>query len=116
MILGAALRLWGLRFGLPHPFARPDEEVIVDLALGALHDPNPHFFDWGTVFTYVTAAAYAVIFAIERAAGGTLTAAATARTSVAPALFLVPRALSAAAGIATIAVLFGAARELFSNR
>jgi len=31
---GAILRLWGLRFGFPHPVARPDKEVIVDTALG----------------------------------------------------------------------------------
>ena len=52
MALGAFLRLWGLQFGLPHPFARPDEEVVVDLALGVLKDPNPHFFDWPTLFPY----------------------------------------------------------------
>src|SRR5580765_1468467 len=74
--LGAFLRLWGLQFGLPHPFARPDEEVVVDLALGVLNHPNPRFFDWGTLFTYVTAAAYAAVFAFERVTGGPITDAA----------------------------------------
>ena len=63
VIAGAALlRVWGLAFGLPHPFTRPDEEVIVDVALGVLSDRNPHFFDWPTLFMYLTAAAYAVLF------------------------------------------------------
>src|SRR2546428_606111 len=116
MIIGAALRLWGLQFGLPHPFARPDEEVVVDLALGVLKDPNPRFFDWGTLFTYVTAAVYAAVFTLERVTGGPITDAGVARTAFEPLLILIPRALSAAAGIGTIAVLFAVARELFSRR
>jgi 4-amino-4-deoxy-L-arabinose transferase-like glycosyltransferase len=114
--LGAFLRLWGLQFGLPHPFARPDEEVIVDLALGVLKDPNPHFFDWPTLFPYATAAVYAALFAIERAIGGAITDATVGKALFEPTLHLVPRMLSAAAGIATIAALFGAAQELFSKR
>jgi 4-amino-4-deoxy-L-arabinose transferase-like glycosyltransferase len=115
-VVAAILRLWGLQFGLPHPFARPDEEVIVDAALGILRDPNPHFFDWPTLFVYLTAAAYAVLFAAERAIGGAMTDATIAKASFEPVLHLIARALSAGAGIATIAVLFGAARELFSRR
>ena len=38
MLLAAFLRFWGLWYGLPHPLARPDEEIVVghavDLALG----------------------------------------------------------------------------------
>jgi 4-amino-4-deoxy-L-arabinose transferase-like glycosyltransferase len=116
MTAGAILRLWGLRFGFPHPVARPDEEVIVDTALGVLRDPNPHFFDWPTLFIYVTAAAYAVLFAVERAIGGAIRHATLAKAAFEPVLHLIPRALSATAGILTIAALFGAARELFSRR
>src|SRR5439155_26734577 len=105
MIIGAFLRLWGLQFGLPHPFARPDEEVVVDLALGVLKDPNPHFFDWPTLFAYVTAAVYAALFAIERTIGGPITDATVAKALFEPALHLVPRVLSAATGVATIAAL-----------
>jgi 4-amino-4-deoxy-L-arabinose transferase-like glycosyltransferase len=113
---GALLRVWGLAFGLPHPFTRPDEEVIVDVALGVLSDRNPHFFDWPTLFMYLTAVGYAVLLGIERAIGGAITNPAIAKSSFEPLLVLIPRALSVSAGIATIAVLFGAARELFSRR
>jgi hypothetical protein len=38
MLLAAFVRFWGLWYGLPHPLARPDEEIVVghavDLALG----------------------------------------------------------------------------------
>lgn len=113
---GALLRVWGLEFGLPHPFTRPDEEMIVDVALGTLSDRNPHFFDWPSLFMYLTAVGYAAMFGIERAIGGTITAPAVAKSSFEPLLVLIPRALSVSAGIATVAVLFGAARELFSRR
>jgi 4-amino-4-deoxy-L-arabinose transferase-like glycosyltransferase len=112
MVAGAVLRFWGLQFGLPHPFARPDEEVIVNIALGMLRDPNPHFFDWPSLFSYTTSAIYAVMFAVERAIGG----AAMAKSVFEPALHMVTRVLSASAGVATIAALYGAARELFSRR
>jgi 4-amino-4-deoxy-L-arabinose transferase-like glycosyltransferase len=112
----AALRFWGLRFGLPQPFARPDEEVIADVALGVLRDPNPHFFDWPTLFMYLTAAAYAVLFAFERALGGAIRHATIAKAEFEPVLHLIPRAISATSGVLTVAALYGAARELFSQR
>jgi len=114
--VGAILRFTGLRFGFPHTVARPDEEVIVDTALGVLRDPNPHFFDWPSLFIYVTAGAYAVLFAVERAVGGAIRHATVAKAAFEPVLHLIPRALSATTGVLTIAALFGAARELFSRR
>ena len=43
--VGAALRVWGIAFGLPHDLARPDEEKIAYAVFGILHgDFNPHFF------------------------------------------------------------------------
>ena len=113
---GTILRLWGVRFGLPNPYARPDEEVIVDVALGFFRDLNPHFFDWPTLFMYATAALYAVLFAFQRAIGGAVTGAAVAKASLEPILYLMPRLLSVAAGVLTIPVLYGTARELFSRR
>jgi dolichyl-phosphate-mannose-protein mannosyltransferase len=38
LVIAATLRFWGLWYGLPHPLARPDEEIVVghavDLVLG----------------------------------------------------------------------------------
>ena len=113
---GAILRLWGVRFALPNPFGRPDEEVIVDVALGFFSDLNPHFFDWPTLFMYVTAASYAVLFAFERTIGGAITSAAVAKASLEPVLYLIPRLLSVTAGVLTIPVLYGVSKELFSRR
>src|SRR5919197_4814885 len=113
------LRFWALGFGLPHDFARPDEEKLIGAALGIFQgDPNPHFFLYPTLFIYAIAAAYAVLFGVERLAGLTTSQASfLAQAAADPTLLhLVPRLLSAAAGAATIPILFLAAREVSSTR
>ena len=45
-ILAAWLRLWGLDYGLPHPVARPDEELVVgkslQMSLGRIGSPGDY--------------------------------------------------------------------------
>jgi hypothetical protein len=45
-LLALALRLWGLRYGIPHPVVRPDEELLVGkallLSLGRIWDPGDY--------------------------------------------------------------------------
>ena len=58
----AALRLWGLWFGLPHARARPDETAAISIAIAvARGDPNPHFFHWPSFQLY----ALALIFRVD---------------------------------------------------
>ncbi|HWW82022.1 MAG TPA: glycosyltransferase family 39 protein, partial [Vicinamibacterales bacterium] len=117
LIIGGWFRVWALTFGLPHDFTRPDEEVIVGPALKMLHgDLNPHFFIYPTLFIYANAVALAAIFGWERLTGETHTLAEFASRVDPSLLHLTGRALSAGAGVATIAVLYFAARELFSRR
>lgn len=116
LTLAAGLRFWGLQFGFPNASARTDEEVIVDVGLGVLHDPNPHFFDWPTLFMYGVGAAYGALFAAERLVGGPMHNAVVANAFHLTTLHLVARALSAACGTISVALLYGAARELFPRR
>ena len=116
---GLGLRVWGIWFGLPHDFARPDEEKLIGAALGVFQgDLNPHFFLYPTLFIYVMAAVFAVLFAIERAAGLTVSQASFVAKSLADpsTLHLTARLLAAAFGTATIPVLYSAARRLSSTR
>ncbi len=119
LVVGAALRFWGLRFGLPHDSVRPDEEILVGAALsifgGRLH---PHFFDWPSLFLYATAGGYAVLFAFERAFGLVANADDFIARAVADptSVHLVARVLGAASGVATIAAMYFAAREVCSRR
>src|SRR5438093_9980860 len=116
---GAALRFWGIQFGLPDDFARPDEEKLIGAALNILQgDPNPHFFLYPTLFIFVISAAYAVLSGVERLAGATASQADFVAQSIAdPSLLhLTARLLAAAAGVATIPVLYSAVRRVSSAR
>jgi hypothetical protein len=51
--VGAAARFWGLRFGLPHTYARPDETIIIDVALNFLRGNYlPIFHDYGWIYMW----------------------------------------------------------------
>src|SRR5437762_8538521 len=106
---GFALRVWGVWFGLPHDFARPDEEKLIGAALGIFQgDPNPHFFLYPTLFIYALAAGFAALFAVERLAGVTATQASFVAQSLADPsmLHLTARFLAAVIGTATIPLLY----------
>ncbi len=117
--VGVGLRFWGIRFGLPHDFARPDEEKIVRAAFGAfLGDLNPHMFLYPTLFIYLTSAAYRLAFFVERVSGATATQASFVASLVADPspLYLIARETAAVTGVVTIPILYAAAAELVSRR
>lgn len=62
LVTGAVVRAWGLRWGLPdehHLFSyHPDEYHSLRGALAlACGDPNPHFFNYGSLYLYLVAVA-----------------------------------------------------------
>jgi len=82
-------------FGLPFDRARPDEETALGHALAIVAgDANPHFFHWPSLTFYLFAAGLA----------------AAPHASV-DAQFLIARGIVAAAGTATIAVLYALVRD-----
>ena len=67
--LGAALRLWGLGYGLPAVY-NPDEVAIMNRALGfAQGDLNPHNFLYPTFYFYVLFVWEGLWFLVGRASG-----------------------------------------------
>lgn len=61
---GFGLRLWGIEFGLPNLYCRPDESTLVHKALGmGTGDLNPHFFNYPTLHFYLLAGLYGLYFA-----------------------------------------------------
>ena len=100
VILGAALRLYALDFGMDYPRARPDEGTAIGHAVDILAgDPNPHFFNWPSLSLYVFAAAYA----LAKTAGVALTG---------PHHVLIARGVVALAGTATVLVTALVGRRL----
>ena len=70
-MLALALRVWGIRYGLPWLFYFHDEPQVVLRALRlGTGDLNPHFFIWpGTLLLYLALAAYGALFVAGRLAG-----------------------------------------------
>ena len=105
LLVGAALRFYPIWFGLPFLEARPDEETAIAHANLVLRgDLNPHFFHWPSFVFYLFAAWLRVASWAARPAGV---------TALSPnAQYLLARALVAAAGTLTIAVVFRLGRRL----
>ncbi len=69
ILTGAVLRFWSIGFGLPQRY-RPDEEILVEHALG-FHsgDLNPHFFLYPTFYIYVLSGVYWIYARVGTALG-----------------------------------------------
>jgi hypothetical protein len=114
----AALRVWGLGYGLPHPLTRPDEEAVHSVALHFFaRNLNPGFFDWPSLFMYAVAAAFVVYFNIGRIAGWFGREASFIEAGIAHSskLYLVARVVSVASGTATVAVTYRVGVHLFER-
>jgi len=65
VLLGAALRLYPIWFGLPYAQARPDETASLGRAVAILAgDTNPHFFHWPSLTLYLFAGLITVAGAV----------------------------------------------------
>jgi hypothetical protein len=117
--LAAAARLWGIDFCLPHPHCRPDEDAISAIAGGfRLGDLNPHVFNYPALFMLAVAAVLVTLAGVERLLhkampfhfGPLLGEAGTTAIN-----YMVARLLSAAAGVASVWVIFRIGLRLFDR-
>ncbi len=70
LLVGFALRLWGISFGLPNEHCRPDESTLIHKALSiGSGDLNPHFFNYPSLHFYCIAFLYAIYFGVGLAGG-----------------------------------------------
>jgi hypothetical protein len=118
IVIAAAVRLWGIRFGLPYAYARPDETAVAGAAVNFLSgDLRPTIFSWPTLFMYVVAFLYVAMFAISRPFGGYKTLfdfAESRRQSVAP-FFYPARLLSALMGVLSVWWVYAIGRRVFDE-
>jgi 4-amino-4-deoxy-L-arabinose transferase-like glycosyltransferase len=63
LVLAAALRLVGIRYGLPYAFLNPDEASIVPraFAIGHGHGLDPHWYDYPSGLMYLLAPLEALV-------------------------------------------------------
>jgi hypothetical protein len=117
LVLAAAVRLYGIKYGLPSVF-NPDETPILNRALAfAKGDPNPHNFVYPTLYFYALFAWEALFFVAGRLAGVFESVADFQRQFfIDPsAHFLAGRVFSVVCGTATVAALFVLGRRLYGT-
>jgi 4-amino-4-deoxy-L-arabinose transferase-like glycosyltransferase len=116
--IAAAARFWGLGFGLPHTNTRPDETIIIDVALSFLRgNLRPAFYDYPWLFMWTLAGLYLIYYAWGRVTGvwhALAELVASWRFQWIP-FFLIPRGLSAVMGTATVLVVFRIARRAWGD-
>lgn len=108
--LAIALRVWGLPYGLPH-FVHPDEGIVVPVAMRFLTgDPNPHFFNWPTLYMYALAGVFAVYGVALRLTEGVSAVAAFVRDPA--GFYVLARAVAALLGTVTVGLTYVAGLRL----
>ena len=119
MALAAVVRFWGLDFGLPHTFVRPDESRAVNMAVKfGQGDLEPPFFIWPTLYPYLLSIVYGIYFVIGRATGiyGSVHDFAVEFATDPTIFYLLDRALSAVFGTLTVLVVFRIGERLGGRR
>lgn len=121
VLLAAALRIWGIEYGLPHPLARPDEERTTDRSLRMLTDRTlgPGEFVYPSLQKYLSAAALQAHFGILRMSGRVATMADFIEwvTVQHPRLYYrTCRLVSVLTGVATVPLVFALGLRLSGQR
>jgi hypothetical protein len=118
LVVAAIARFWAVDFCLPALVCRPDEEAVASIATGFFaRDPNPHFFDWPPVFMYAVALVIVGYFKYVKLMGWIRSEYRFLQSigQDPTPLFLSARLLSAAAGTASVWVVYRIARRLFDR-
>ncbi|MEO8681386.1 MAG: glycosyltransferase family 39 protein [Vicinamibacterales bacterium] len=118
LAIAALARYWAIDFCLPSTLCRPDEEAVVAVATSFFNRHyNPHFFDWPSLFMYEVALGMVPLFKIGRWIGWYRSEAHYLQMMVLDptAVYLTARVLSAAAGTASVWVLYRIARRLYGE-
>lgn len=118
LLVALAIRLWGIQFGLPFAYARPDETEVAGPAVAYLSgNLRPQFFQWPSLFGYLVAALYALYGGAFGFLTGHASVAdfANSRYEWFAPFLLIPRGLSVAMGVVSVAAVFALARRVFDD-
>jgi 4-amino-4-deoxy-L-arabinose transferase-like glycosyltransferase len=116
LVVAAIARVWALGFGLPHPAARPDEEAVGAMA-GGYYDGNfeQTIFTYPPLFTLVVAGALWIVSRDMSATLSWMNIRLGLSDPSTAAERIVARFLSAAAGVASVWLLFRIGARLFGR-
>lgn len=111
-----AARVWGNGFGLPFLYHEDEGEIVRRALRMPIDGPNPHWFQYPTLYVYVQAAVYLLVYVAQRAAGIASSYAdfASASSLDPTAIYRAGRTVTAAVGAATVVMTGLAGRRLAS--
>ncbi|UCE24316.1 MAG: glycosyltransferase family 39 protein [Candidatus Zixiibacteriota bacterium] len=119
ILAGAVIvRIWGLDFGLPHPWARPDESRLVNMAIKfGQGDLNPPFFNYPTLYPYLLTLLFGLYYLVGRLFGtyGSVYDLVVEFATEPTNFYLIDRALSALTGVLTVLVLYHIGKRLLDR-
>ena len=118
LIIGAAARMTGIGFGLPHTETRPDESTSISVAMHmAKSGLHPHFFTYPTLYPTALLALYSAYFMIGYFSGrfGSLEDFKLLYYTDPSSFFLIARTVGALSGIATISLLYLLGKRLYGR-
>lgn len=117
--IAAAVRFWGLGFGLPHTEVRPDENFVILVARSFLAGNfSPQFYDYPWLYMWALSGLYLIYYVWGAATGlfhafPDLLASWPVRWEP---FYLLDRGLSAALGTATVVVVFWVGRRIWNEK
>ncbi|MGH7495038.1 MAG: ArnT family glycosyltransferase [bacterium] len=120
LALALAIRVWGTWFGQPYAL-HPDEKFIVQKALdmlkGPAYDLNPHFFEYPSLYIYITAFSYLLLGLMLQACGSIAQWSQLGEYAAQNVFYfhLLGRLVSAILGAATVYLVYLAARRLWGK-
>lgn len=118
LCLGALVRYWGITFGLPETFSRPDEEFIVNASLKFFQgDFNPEFFRYPSLYMYLLYAVFKIYHLFQNMRGINLPIPDYQIVSQdLSEYYLLDRAFSALLGTLTILVVYKLVKLFFDKK
>jgi 4-amino-4-deoxy-L-arabinose transferase-like glycosyltransferase len=117
LALALVIRLIGIQRGLPYVYYT-DEAITVNHAVAfGTGDLNPHNFTYPTLYMYVLAGVYGVIYAVGRLSGsfGSVNDFVRLFFEDATPFYLPGRLIAALAGVATIAAVYAFGRRTYDS-
>ena len=118
LVAASAVRVIGIRFGLPFVFYT-DEALIVNHAVGfGAGDLNPHYFVYPTLYMYVLFVIYGIVYVGGRLLGvfGSSDDFVKLFFNDATPFYLPGRLVAMTCGVATVAVVYALGKRLYNTR
>ncbi len=117
LLLAAAVRLWGIQWGLPHEYQSEEYKIVKYALRMGSGDLNPHFFEYPTLYLYFMLFVYGIYFAVGYVVGWFPTSADFALHFVKdPTMFyLLGRLSEAVCGVLIVFMVYKIGKRMFSE-